>query len=155
MFIVEVEILISHKFPTNCCSTFIFIESVRVVCSTEAWAPRVCGPLPQRQWGSEAPRQRPCSHMVRRFWIELWLESIVASSGWGELFKMPDCVLTSSVLPCFPSPQGVLCLSPHPAPQALEGCRLPGSLAAVPQRPSRGHGEAYTCRTTVDDLSLV
>lgn len=43
LFIVQVEILISHKFPTNCYSTFVFIESVRVVYGTKAWAPVFVG----------------------------------------------------------------------------------------------------------------
>lgn len=43
LFIVQVEFLISHKFPINCCSTFVFIESVRVVYGTEAWAPVFAG----------------------------------------------------------------------------------------------------------------
>lgn len=60
MFIVQAEFLISHKFPTNCCSTSIFIESVRVVYGTEAWAP-VFAVVAVVTLGSEALEERPSS----------------------------------------------------------------------------------------------
>lgn len=46
LFIVRVGFLISYKFPTNCCSTSLFIESVRIVYGAEAWAPVFVGCCP-------------------------------------------------------------------------------------------------------------
>lgn len=63
LFIVQVEILISHKFPTNCCSTLLFIESVRVVYGTEARLPCLLAVATVMQ-GSKALEERPDSEVL-------------------------------------------------------------------------------------------
>lgn len=62
LFIVQVEFLISHKFPANCCSTLVFIESVRVVYGAEARLPCLCAVATAMQ-GSEALEERPFSEV--------------------------------------------------------------------------------------------
>lgn len=74
VFTVQVEILISHKFPTNCCSTFVFVESVRAVYGTEAWPPCLWAVAAATQ-AAGAQEERPFPEVLWKALDGCWCEA--------------------------------------------------------------------------------